>query len=443
MPERFSIDEYFAEARNKDDKPLVTQEQLPVLLASNAVRRTAQNKSTRSTAAKFIPVFGAAAMLVLAVFLLPNHADFAPQQAKKQPESAHQSAPITFGMPATQEAPAQEPLAEPTSPAQKAAPTRTTTVQLDVVANTLAVANSAPVAQRMITLSKAELVPLGISATDAAVSYTGWTAPRTADIARRLDISVEQLQNLADKGNINLDRYLTPVQITIRTNGIGTKEVAPPEKELTPIAVPRMAGVYSEGKLLATYWQRSDNDLVEMLRKKYGHLRDVEPDSSVARLVPVHFTIENKRDAYFKKTDVVLWFEASPEFVAALPEPYRSVLQQESQHVVIAGTPAPGNYMENWRTTAGAVIETVLYPNPVLAADGNTTLAYKLDTPRQVTITLHDMFGRELASIDAGHKTPGSYTVDIPLAGRESGVYLIVLSTDKNERAVQRLLVQR
>ncbi len=442
MPERFSIDEYFDEARNREEKPLVRQEQLPILLSSTSVRCTAQRKNAKSTAVKFVPVFGAAALLVLAIFLLPDHADISPQQARQQPEPAVYEMPIAFGEPAMEQQ-AEKAAIEQEAPSNTPASLGNTSGDEVAVHNTAAFALAKiPIAQRMITLSKAELRPLGISATQEAVSYTGATAPRVADVARQLDISVEQLQSLAEKGNINLDTYLTPVKVTIRTNGIGTKEMNPNEQEVRPVAVPRMAAIYSEGRLVASYWQRSDNELVEALRQKYAHLRDVAPDSSVARLVPVHFTIENKRDAYFKKVDVVLWFEASQEFVEALPEPYRAALQQETKSVVISGIPGE-YYMENWRTTTGAVVETSLYPNPVMTAGGSTTLAYTLDSQRRVTITLHDMFGREITSIDAGQREPGSYTASIPLTDRESGVYLVVITTDRNERAVRRLLIQR
>lgn len=437
MPKRFSIDDYFSEARNKEEKTLVKQEQLPVLLASTSVRRAAQRTGAKSSVAKFVPVFGAAALLVFAIFLLPDHANFSTQKAE-QPEPAVYEMPLAYyEAPETQQADQQEPAAEELIVASK----RDAMDMNSNLATALHAAQPA-VAQRMITLSKAELKPLGITATDNVVSYTGATAPRAADIARQLDISVEQLQSLAEKGNINLNAYLAPVKVTIRTNGIGTKETPPDEQSARPVAVPRMAAIYSEGKLVASYWQRSDNELMEVLRSKYGHLQDVAPDSSVARLVPVHFTIENARDAYFKKADVVLWFEASREFVEALPEPYRSALQQETHNVVISGTPGE-YYMENWRTATGAVVETSLYPNPVMAGGGSATLAYTLDSQRRVTITLHDMFGRELASVDAGLRTPGSYTAELSVAGRESGVYLVVLTTDRNERAVRRLLIQR
>lgn len=435
MPDRFSIDDYFAEARNREEQPLVHQEQIPTLLASTTIRRSARSKATKPTAIRFAPVFGATALLLIALFLLPN-VDFSPSadQQIKQQHIVYTEQPMAYNTPS----PAQE---ENTDGGSAEAQPETSPQTTVVSAPVATLASGAPVAQRMITLSQAELRPLGIQASDAGVSYTGWSAPRTADIARRLDITVEQLEDLAERGNIDLKKYIAPVQVTLRTNGIGTKEVEQPDSTPHPVAIPRMASVYTEGKLLAAYWQRSDNALVEAMRRKYGHLRDIAPDSSVARLVPIHFTIENKHDAYFKKADVVLWFEASPEFIATLPEPYRSALQQESNNATEPAT-AKGTFMEHWRPMAGAVIETSVFPNPVTAA-GGATLSYTIDAQRRVAISLHDMFGRELASIDAGLRAPGTYTADIPIVGRESGVYLIVITTDNHERAVRRLLLQR
>src|ERR1700754_3530518 len=70
MSDRFSIDEYFAEARNREDKPLVPPEQVTAIL-DHTSRRTVQ-RPVRSTAVKFIPAFGALALILIAVLMFPG-----------------------------------------------------------------------------------------------------------------------------------------------------------------------------------------------------------------------------------------------------------------------------------------------------------------------------------------------------------------------------------
>lgn len=65
-----------------------------------------------------------------------------------------------------------------------------------------------------------------------------------------------------------------------------------------------------------------------------------------------------------------------------------------------------------------------LSPNPT---DGATTLSFRLPQPEQVTITLVDALGREVATVDHGLVASGDHTLPIDFATLPNGFYRVVL----------------
>jgi hypothetical protein len=199
------------------------------------------------------------------------------------------------------------------------------------------------------------------------------------------------------------------------------------------------------------------------------------------------------------RPDVILWYDPTPGFLAALPDHMRSKLVPELAaaeegdavaeasprttlrqrdnnqqrratlpHRVAKDTaqsgsgagvtivdsdrndrPSPtsddvvtgGQYLDAWRTTDGAIISSMLFPNP---AHQETTLMLRLSAPRLLTVTLHDLYGRKLREIMQFEMTsPGERNVAIDLSGIREGIYLISVVTEKRERIVQRVVVVR
>ncbi|MEM1268801.1 MAG: T9SS type A sorting domain-containing protein [Bacteroidota bacterium] len=68
------------------------------------------------------------------------------------------------------------------------------------------------------------------------------------------------------------------------------------------------------------------------------------------------------------------------------------------------------------------------YPNPF---NPSTTLSFDLDQPRDVTLTVYDLTGREVARLlDGGTRTAGTHRVRFDAAGLSSGVYVYRLEAD-------------
>jgi len=82
-----------------------------------------------------------------------------------------------------------------------------------------------------------------------------------------------------------------------------------------------------------------------------------------------------------------------------------------------------------------------VYPNP---ANNNITVSYELEQSREILISLHDFQIKQLSILtNAIKKSPGMQLETIYLRDINPGLYLIVIESDKNEQAVQRLIVEK
>ncbi len=77
---------------------------------------------------------------------------------------------------------------------------------------------------------------------------------------------------------------------------------------------------------------------------------------------------------------------------------------------------------------------TGIYPNP---ASGYTNISYSLTAPGSVSISIHDILGRNVKSIFDGYKSDGSHSEHIGLTTLPAGVYYIALTAGGDRRAVR------
>ncbi len=184
----------------------------------------------------------------------------------------------------------------------------------------------------------------------------------------------------------------------------------------------------------------------------YDGVDTVVVSKTVNHLVPVAVAINTKAEQA-----VVLWYEPTPAVLAALPERYRTALErelkasekysslcdiqnpQERKEIenAIAGRP----FFDTWRSCAGVLSVKSVFPNP---AREQSTVRFRLDAPRNITLSVHDIYGQRLSSIPRTNELPsGEHELLLDLTGRTAGIYLVVLTTDNGEQAVQRIIVER
>lgn len=195
------------------------------------------------------------------------------------------------------------------------------------------------------------------------------------------------------------------------------------------------------------------------------------------------YTEADRRARRFRP-DVILWYEPTSEFLEQLPPRIASQLRVElaasellaaanrinpdatiavqrkpdlrgGEHEVqvreerAAGVVAEyvdrvvggEKYLDVWRTSAGAIEGTYLYPNP--APEGRTTLHYKLLENRLVSVTLFDIWGRRIRElVSPESRTAGEGEFALGCGDLPEGMYIVVLQTDKGEQSVQRIMVE-
>lgn len=146
-------------------------------------------------------------------------------------------------------------------------------------------------------------------------------------------------------------------------------------------------------------------------------------------LVPVK--VRNATTEHFNKGEgitfddgLIFWYQPDKDLLAAVPE----VAQQSGTLTPIAANPS-------------VISKTALYPNP---ARNRTTVSFVLSEPRTVAFSIHDLLGKRV--LDGGSisgTASGNYEKELDLHELTAGVYLLVITTDKGEQSIQRLVIEK
>lgn len=170
--------------------------------------------------------------------------------------------------------------------------------------------------------------------------------------------------------------------------------------------------------------------------------------SDISKLIGIR--VPSKK-AHAEGDEYLLWYDPTPEFIALLPERYRVELGREVEAAKKYATKCeipteeekkavPG-YFDSWRSCDGTLKITSIFPNP---ADVKATVRFTLQEARSITITVHNLNGERLAILDPTPVLPaGEHELPLDFTGRNIGVYLLALSTDKNETAIKRVMIVR
>jgi PKD repeat protein len=79
------------------------------------------------------------------------------------------------------------------------------------------------------------------------------------------------------------------------------------------------------------------------------------------------------------------------------------------------------------------------YPNPF---SGSTTISYAITKDATVEITIMDLIGNKVASIETGKKSAGSYTAEWNAENLSSGMYLLQMKTD-NQISTKKIILNK
>lgn len=172
-------------------------------------------------------------------------------------------------------------------------------------------------------------------------------------------------------------------------------------------------------------------------------------------------SIENELDAYLRVNKLVpvvvnssdagqsyiFWYEPTAELIDKLPARYSQVLEPELIALKnslldcrLAPHPGEKSYFEVWRACSGAIENLAISPNPVKTV---LTASYLLTSERNCSVALHDLRGAKVSDLSAMASRPaGQINEQFPISGIAPGLYLLVVSTDNGEQAVQRVIIE-
>lgn len=171
--------------------------------------------------------------------------------------------------------------------------------------------------------------------------------------------------------------------------------------------------------------------------------------------------IENELDAYLRVNKLVpvvvsnssgdqsyiFWYEPTAELIDKLPARYRDVLEPELIALKnslldcrLAPHPGADSYFEVWRACSGAIENLAISPNPVKNV---LTASYLLTSERKCSVALHDLRGTKVRDLSSSATKPAAQINEqYAINGIAPGLYLLVVSTDNGEQAVQRVIVE-
>lgn len=118
-----------------------------------------------------------------------------------------------------------------------------------------------------------------------------------------------------------------------------------------------------------------------------------------------------------------------------------SIMTRHARIIEPCDRPLPGGrLLDLWRARDGAIHTSSLTPSNF---HERTALRLDMDDPREINVSLHDMRGRLIRpNVASATVAEGSSTVQLPFDGIAAGIYLVVVQTDRGERAVLRAVVE-
>jgi hypothetical protein len=235
--------------------------------------------------------------------------------------------------------------------------------------------------------------------------------------------------------------------------------------------------------------EKIDDDVREEIVRRLDSARGMDSVASELRLsgllpIRVGIGMQGPNDELpFVRSHVIFWCQPDPELISALPARVRRELRAElarageepvtgdtvavvrgrwskrmlrvidslsidiDMHGLVAQPAEPRavaggpTFFGITRAAAGAIVSSILVPNP---ANNSSRLRYTLNEQRLVTVALHDIYGRRIRELSSRQVRPsGDSWLEIPLEGVQSGIVLVVVSTERGEQVVRRLVVEK
>ena len=134
----------------------------------------------------------------------------------------------------------------------------------------------------------------------------------------------------------------------------------------------------------------------------------------------------------------VYWYEPTAELLAALPERVQKTIQQDKE--LRRRRIEKSKY--NDELPKPLTLEACIFPNPV--TQDRATVHYSLPEAGRVAMALYDITGKRLRDFAlCEDRREGNWEDQVSLHGIAPGLYVLAVTTDRGEQAIQKVVVQR
>ena len=232
--------------------------------------------------------------------------------------------------------------------------------------------------------------------------------------------------------------------------------------------------LYFGNGVLKDYYNKKNDYWINNSRWRYDSLDKIERDSlkkldriimnDINRLqlnllsttlLPLKLVVPDTSNPKFKglpTRTVYLLFIPTEAFLESLPKKYSVPLRKEIEAIkkiesgelpyfeACKGLSDQETFYDICRMESENIKDVKIYPNP---SKDRAKLDFTLLLDRFINITLHDLNGNYIRDVVPWQKSSrNSYSFDIDLNNLERGMYLIIITTDKGEKVVQRIVVE-
>lgn len=180
----------------------------------------------------------------------------------------------------------------------------------------------------------------------------------------------------------------------------------------------------------------------------------IKRNNEINEYIKLDILIAIKVETDCKNNEIIFWYDFS-DLKKELPNYFiesaiYDITQRkdtvfytfENSPVLPIEKPKTGcEYSDICRIAFGAVIESSVFPNP---ANESISLKFTLKEQRKCTFSIHDLNGTYIRELSEEMTfTKGEHISTMGIHDIRSGVYLLSMITDRNERIVQRVIVKK
>lgn len=161
----------------------------------------------------------------------------------------------------------------------------------------------------------------------------------------------------------------------------------------------------------------------------------------INKLIPIEVSLDGD------KTDFIVWYEATDEFLEKLPSrliqkinPELNAADDQAEHCNNEPVKKDDAVMDVWSGCSGAIQGMKLYPNPAV---DQSSVELSLKEDRSLSMAVYNLSGKLIKRI--GNPTQyakGQLVKPIDLTGINPGLYYVVVKSDLGEQALQRIIIE-